>query len=998
MIYIHNTMISSHCSYYSLVDAEACFAVAQFLTHPDAQKARQTIVHHWATPQWQRELDRILTNDPKDDEPLLRDGEWLGWLVEDEGHWWTYKALPIAVRNKKTGKGITSRKISANLLRKKSLDLDSKERELAMIWLAFNSKESRNYTDPESLAKLIQIAHAYKSLYIKSASSIELAQITNHQITVELHDDPPSLQLALNHQPLDKKLAEIVTSLQGPDFIIQRGLGSQLQIIEIPAPVIRLVQRARSTSLTLHKNATPFFKEKKQELSQKPGVSLAPSLRGTHVPPQRHLVAKLQPLPQGGLSLSILAQPLPGAPSVTPGQPPSTLHAITDHDDLYTERDLDAELLHVQQLTEQLHLTDRLDADLSLSLDSPDDAAELLEPLKLYASQPNSDLSLQWTSQRPISYSRNSSSSQLKLAIKPVERFFKVTGALHIDEHSSIPLEQLLLAARENKKWIQLNEETWVEIEASLNKHLQQLAHSINTKKSTLDPLAATSLIQLQEHGAQLKADTKWLTHVKKIQDAQKLEPKTPKSLKATLRSYQLDGYQWLARLATWAPGAILADDMGLGKTVQALTLLLSRSKQGPQLVIAPASVCTNWSREAATFAPSLNVHLIRSGAQLEDSPIPAPNDLFILGYDLLARHVESFKDVTWQTAVFDEAQAFKNSDTQRFAAIQALNADFRLALTGTPVENHTGELWSIVSSTVTGLLGKESHFTKTFRAPIERDQSASAQHALAQLISPFVLRRLKRDVAQELPPRTDIRLDIELSADERRRYETFRRATIATLEDTNQNNEAPEQNKRFAILAALTRLRQLANHVRLVEPKSKIESSKLNILREHLLELKEQGHRALVFSQFVSLLELVRDDLTSAGLDVVMLDGSMTQKKRQLAVDAFQDNQHDVFLLSIKAGGVGLNLTAANFVFILDPWWNPAVEDQATDRAHRIGQDQPVTVYRLIAQDTVEEIIYTMHQQKRELMDSLLSESGSSRALSLEELSSLINHSSSPD
>jgi SNF2 family DNA or RNA helicase len=355
-----------------------------------------------------------------------------------------------------------------------------------------------------------------------------------------------------------------------------------------------------------------------------------------------------------------------------------------------------------------------------------------------------------------------------------------------------------------------------------------------------------------------------------------------------------------------------------------------------------------------------------------------------------VARNTDKFQLSQWHTMIMDEAQAIKNSATNRARAMHAIDADFKLGLTGTPLENNTGELWSLMRALVPGLLGSQEKFRKRYQIPIERDGDRAARLTLATLISPFILRRIKSEVAADLPERTDIRVDIELGSSEKKLYEELRRSVLAKISGTG--SAEPGEHKRFEILAAITRLRQAACHPKLYHPMSRVKSSKLGVLRERLEAIAEEGYRALVFSQFTSLLALVKEELEGSGLRIAYLDGSMTAKKREQVVEAFQRGEYDVFLLSIKAGGVGLNLTAANTVFLLDPWWNPAVEDQATDRAHRIGQKEPVTVYRLVSQGTIEEAIYELHAEKRSLLDGVLSEAGAiKKALSPDELRALI-------
>jgi len=332
---------------------------------------------------------------------------------------------------------------------------------------------------------------------------------------------------------------------------------------------------------------------------------------------------------------------------------------------------------------------------------------------------------------------------------------------------------------------------------------------------------------------------------------------------------------------------------------------------------------------------------------------------------------------------VLDEAHAIKNYNTKTSKAAMSLKAGFRIILTGTPLQNHLGEMWNLFQFINPGLLGTLSHFTDHFIKPADNN----ARRRLKKLISPFILRRTKTAVLDELPPKTEIIRKIELSPEEMAFYETLRRRAIETI----QNDDSPQGAKHLKALAEITRLRQACCNPKIVEPKIDLGSTKLSTFLGIAAELKENGHRALVFSQFVTHLSIVREALNKQGFSYQYLDGSTPAAKREEAVKKFQSGEGDLFLISLKAGGLGLNLTAADFVIHLDPWWNPAIEDQASDRAHRIGQSRPVTVYRLVAENTIEEKIIQLHNTKRDLADSLLEGSDQSAKLSMEELMALI-------
>jgi superfamily II DNA or RNA helicase len=448
-----------------------------------------------------------------------------------------------------------------------------------------------------------------------------------------------------------------------------------------------------------------------------------------------------------------------------------------------------------------------------------------------------------------------------------------------------------------------------------------------------------------------------------------------PPDLRATLRAYQRRGVDWLCALRDAGLGALLADDMGLGKTLEALCALRGRS-----LVVAPTSVLHNWEREAQRFRPGLRVALYHGPGRALDPRA----DLTLTTYAILRLDAERLAAESWDAVVLDEAQAIKNPDSQVARAAHRLRARFALAMTGTPVENRLDELWSQLHFANRGLLGSRRDFDERYARPIAAGDAQAAERLRAR-IRPFLLRRRKREVAPELPPRSDLLLEAELSAEERALYDAIRAATRADVVA-----RLAAGGSVLAALEALLRLRQAACHSALVPGGRAAGSAKLAVLLEVLEEAVAEGHKALVFSQWTSLLDLVEPPLRAAGLAFARLDGAT--RDRAGVVARFQDAQGPpVLLASLGAGGTGLNLTAADCVFILDPWWNPAVEDQAADRAHRIGQERPVLVYRIVARDTVEERILALQERKRALAEAALAGAAQAPELTREDLLALL-------
>jgi SNF2 family DNA or RNA helicase len=561
------------------------------------------------------------------------------------------------------------------------------------------------------------------------------------------------------------------------------------------------------------------------------------------------------------------------------------------------------------------------------------------------------------------------------LRLQQQRDWFSVNGELKLYTGEVLNMQRLLeLTAGSKSKFIQLDENRFIALTESFRRRLDDLRSysEKHGKEQRLNLLALPAIEEIAGEVGDFQADIAWRKQVEKLREAEQFQPKLPSTLQAELRDYQLEGFNWLSRLAAWGVGACLADDMGLGKTLQAIALILSRAEQGPCLVIAPTSVCFNWQNELARFAPTLNP---RSFIGAPDRQQMVENlqayDLLICSYGLLQQESvgELLASVKFNTIVLDEAQAIKNAATKRSQQAMALQGEFKLITTGTPVENHLGELWNLFRFINPGLLGSLESFNRRFAGPIERGEDRDAKHRLKRLIQPFILRRTKSQVLDELPPRTEIELQVELSDKEAAFYEALRRKL---LDDINAQG-GPIEDQRFKVLAAITKLRRACCNPSLVAPDLGMSSSKLDLFSEVLEELLENRHKALVFSQFVDHLGIIRTHLDSKGISYQYLDGQTPALDRKKRVEAFQAGQGDVFLISLKAGGVGLNLTAADYVIHMDPWWNPAVEDQASDRAHRIGQQRPVTVYRLVTKGTIEEQIVSLHRQKRDLADSLL-------------------------
>ena len=698
---------------------------------------------------------------------------------------------------------------------------------------------------------------------------------------------------------------------------------------------------------------------------------------------------------QHGLKMQLLVRPLANGAYYAPGSGADSVIADVGGKPVEARRNLIGERDAERTLIGKCQVLEGAEQDHGeWLLGQPALCLQLLVELQeLQEAQPDS-IVLAWPEGESFRVAHKASSQQLRLAIKSNKDWFAASGELQIDENEVLDLRTLLaMIEKSHGRFVELGENRFLALTEELHRRLQEVSAygELTADGVRVHPLAAFALEELADDIAGLKADKLWREHLARMEAQVNFIPHLPGTLQAELRDYQHEGYNWLARLAHWGVGACLADDMGLGKTLQALALILSRAPKGPTLVIAPTSVCMNWISEAARFAPTLNVKLFGAGDRSETLSTLQPFDLVVTSYGLLQLESTLFAGVKWNTIVLDEAQAIKNAATKRSQAVMALQGEFRMVATGTPLENHLGELWNLFRFINPGLLGSLEQFTLRFAAPIEKPQDfraeVAARNRLRRLIQPFILRRTKSQVLSELPSRTEITLEVDLSKEETALYESLRREALENLAAV----EGPAEKKSIQILAEIMRLRRACCNPTLVAPELGLASSKLNAFA-HLLEgLLDNRHKVLVFSQFVDHLKLIRAHLDAQGITYQYLDGSTTMADRKKRVDAFQAGEGEVFLISLKAGGMGINLTAADYVIHMDPWWNPAVEDQASDRAHRMGQLRPVTIYRLVARHTIEEGIVELHQRKRDLADSLLEGSDVAARMSAGEMLNML-------
>ncbi|MCC5953165.1 MAG: DEAD/DEAH box helicase [Acidimicrobiia bacterium] len=544
--------------------------------------------------------------------------------------------------------------------------------------------------------------------------------------------------------------------------------------------------------------------------------------------------------------------------------------------------------------------------------------------------------------------------------------------------------------------WLYLDDRPELEQLRDLIEEARSLADPAGTGVARLNPFQAGWWDELAALGVVTEQSERWTASVARMSELAAPEPvEPPAALQAELRPYQQEGLDWLAFLHRHGLGGILADDMGLGKTVQTLALCLHVLEQRPDarfLVVAPTSVVQNWAREAARFAPGVNVCTISQTEARRRTTLAeeiADATIVVTSYALFRLEFDDYDRHDWELVLLDEAQFVKNHQGKTHQCVRRLNAASKIALTGTPLENTLMDLWSLLSITAPGLYADPQRFDETYRKPIESGNAPELLATLRRRIAPLLRRRTKSEVLTDLPPKVEQTVEVQLNARHARIYATQlqrqRQKVLGLVGDVRRN--------RFEILKSLTILRQLALDPGLVDDAhDDVGSAKLDRLLDDLTQVVAEGHRALIFSQFTRYLARLRTRLDAAGIDHSYLDGRT--RNRDEAIARFTDGDVPVFVISLKAGGFGLNLTEADYCFVLDPWWNPATETQAVDRAHRIGQVNPVMVYRYVSVGTIEEKVVELKARKSDLFDSVMSSEGTlSKALTEDDIRGLLDH-----
>lgn len=835
-----------------------------------------------------------------------------------------------------------------------------------------------------------------ENIYWDSRQTIKA--LVGHPLVFHMHNPSTHIELIMGEVDLQLETVNAGYRLSlthhsnAPRLFLEKETANSYRVIDFSTDAVAMSQIISGQGIVVPMSA----KEKVLEIVHhaKSGIRILSDITDENMPTiSGNATCCIHFLPlQEGLKINIWVRPFGDVgPYYRAAHGQNTIIAIinTDGADIKQKaiRDFTAERANVASLLQHCPTLEEFDnqchefcvEDIEKCLDI---ILEFDEYKKKHA------IKIEWPKGQSLKIKQSVSFNNLSLSIKGQQNWFEYDGKLVIDQDQVLDMKSLMgLLEQDFGRFIKLSDGEFIALTDNFKKQLEELKRLSEGNK--IYNLGSGALLELATNAELVTSDASWSTHLERLRCMEKHQPIVPSTLQATLRDYQEVGFAYLSRLAHWEIGACLADDMGLGKTVQTIALMLEQANNGPCLVIAPTSVCFIWQEELLKFAPTLNVYNFNDNTDRSKLISSLDKmDVLICSYGLLNQEGDSLVDKAWQLIVLDEAQSIKNANTLRWQYATKLNGKCRIALTGTPIENHLGELWSIFRFLNPGLLGSMQSFQNRFAIPIERARDPIAKRALKNLIAPYLLRRMKSEVLQELPAKTEQSILIEPTAEESAFYEAVR---LKALERIKALNTSQDRSQRFSILAEISRLRQACCHSSLVDENIQLESSKIKTFLTLVNNLIENKHKVLVFSQYVRYLKKVQEILACAKISYQYLDGTTPAKDRKAAVDAFQAGAGDVFLISLKAGGTGLNLNAADYVIILDPWWNPAVEDQASDRAHRIGQQRPVTVYRLIMQHTIEEKILKLHQDKRDLASDLLSGGDMSGKITEEELIELI-------
>ncbi len=940
---------------------------------------------HAPKPEWETLLEHM--------DKIMGDYGSHGSEVKEERVFWRFSPEKLELdaiiqkQNSKTGTWSKGRVVTWSKMEDPEIQkqLTDQDKEIVRCYLKIiNSTDYRYYVkkDPELAADLLEklIGHPY--LYLMGSSDTPM-QISRAKLELRLLRSEKGYQFENPYKD----------STVSYTYIFKRETATRYSYIRLNKEQQQMMMLLDKKKITVPNRAEEQLKHTIKKLVSIMPVHSDLEIEDSNIP-EHHNDQRIYVhiVPMGELfQVELFVKPFGEAPPYfSPGSGHERILSDLNGQTVFVQRDLKKEKESAEMLIASSEMLNMDNVDSGIwTLDSIEQCLMLLSELNELRKEDK--IVLEWPQGEKLRISGYASFDSLFMKVRSSGNWFEIEGELRVNDETLLDMQLLLERSRDSKnRFLALDDGSFLALTEQLYNRLKEMDSWTQKLKNKLmvSQFAGAAISELSED-INIVGDQGWNSFIKRMDEAKDKDFELPTTLQATLRPYQQDGYLWLCRMSWWGAGACLADDMGLGKTVQTIALLIHRASEGPALVVAPASVCANWISELERFAPSLSaVNLSQSQDRIQSIEQITKGQVLVTTYGLLHQASEALCAKKFGTIVLDEAQSIKNRFTKRSQAAMDLQGDFKVITTGTPMENHLGELWNLFHFINPGLLGTAQQFQERFALPIEKWGDKEKREQLQKLIKPFILRRLKKEVLKDLPDKTEITLTIERSDAETAFYEALRRKALEAIQGGKFENEGAKQ---MQVLAELMRLRRCCCHPSLIKGGDKIPSAKLDALSDLIDELLENGHKALIFSQFVDYLRIIEKMIQKKGISYQYLDGSTPLKKRKIAVDAFQDGDGDLFLISLKAGGTGLNLTAADYVIHVDPWWNPAVEDQASDRAHRIGQLNPVTVYRLVAEGSIEEKIVRLHATKREMAEALLQDTDGKARMNAADLLDLL-------
>lgn len=695
----------------------------------------------------------------------------------------------------------------------------------------------------------------------------------------------------------------------------------------------------------------------------------------------------------GSFKIEWAAAPYGSAPRFTPSEGSAEFVVVEGDSSVRIKRDLQKELDNQNDLTDFITALPGFGHYNGKTLVIKDMEC-LLQLLEFLHDRPD-DYAMEWPEGSEIKFKGKASKGAWEIGLTASINWFGVDGTLNLG-NSKLPLKEVMKASlNDESEYVRIGEQEYIKISRALKKQLAALQALGGDSDLEIPKYQVGKLAEILGMG-ELPAvqDGAYAEQLHRMQEAYEMTPEVPETLNATLRDYQLEGFRWMFRLSHWGAGGCLADDMGLGKTVQTIAFLLSQKDKGPSLVIAPTSVVPNWEKELRKFAPDelrpVIINDVRDRALVVNNA--KAGDVILSSYGVLTNSTEALLQRDWNVIILDEAHQIKNRWTKVSKAAMDLKGNSRFILTGTPVQNSLSDLWNLFQFINPGMLGKFEQFKAKYSSHDDKEASEKME-MLKSITQPFILRRTKENVLEELPKKTEFDYIVPMTANEQAYYEKLR----SGIEDvfaagSNNKNSNGGQALDITFFEGLTKLRLACCSLELQNPVWAEGSSKIRELKFILQRIFDMDTRMLIFSQFTSFLGLVKPLLKDLGIPFLYLDGSTPLDQRSKMVEQFQNGESQMFLISLKAGGLGLNLTAANHVILLDPWWNPSIEEQAIDRAYRIGQMRDVTVIRLIAAQTIEEKIVKLQEFKKGISDNILEGTGNSGKLTYEEIMEMVS------